>query len=84
VPSSTDLVALPSHQSLRVLAANTTLKERVAALRLGPTEFFKVDIGGGVVLNGWIMKPPGFDSTRSYPVLFYVYGGPGSQTVVDS
>ena len=61
-----------------------TLKERVAALRLGPTEFFKVDIGGGVVLNGWIMKPPGFDSTRSYPVLFYVYGGPGSQTVVDS
>ncbi|HQR18160.1 MAG TPA: S9 family peptidase [Gemmatimonadales bacterium] len=84
VPSSTDLVALPSHQSLRVLAANTTLKERVAALRLGPTEFFKVDIGGGVVLNGWIMKPPGFDSTRSYPVLFYVYGGPGSQTVMDS
>ncbi len=84
VPSTTDLVALPSHQSLRVLAANTTLKERVAALRLGPAEFFKVDIGGGVVLNGWIMKPPGFDSTRSYPVLFYVYGGPGSQTVVDS
>lgn len=84
VPTSTDLVALPSHQSVRVLAANATLKERVTALRLGPADFFKVDIGGGVVLNGWIMKPPGFDSTRSYPVLFYVYGGPGSQTVVDS
>jgi dipeptidyl-peptidase-4 len=84
VPWSTELVALPSHQALRVLAANTTLKERVAELRLGPAEFFKVDIGGGVVLNGWIMKPPGFDSTRSYPVLFYVYGGPGSQTVMDS
>ncbi len=42
-----------------------------------------MDIGGGVKLNGWIMKPPGFDSTRKYPILFTVYGGPGSQTVID-
>ncbi len=83
-PSTTELVALPTHQSLRVLVTNTTLKERVAALRVGPSEFFQVDIGGGVALNGWIMKPPGFDSTRTYPVLFFVYGGPGSQTVLDS
>lgn len=83
-PWTTDLVALPSHQSLRVLVANTQLKERVAALRTGPAEFFSVDIGGGVSLNGWIMKPPGFDPSRKYPVLFYVYGGPGSQTVMDS
>ena len=27
--------------------------------------------------------PPGFDSTRKYPVLMYVYGGPMSQTVLD-
>ena len=39
-PRTTDLVALPSHQSLRVLVANTQLKERVAALRTGPAEFF--------------------------------------------
>lgn len=84
VPSTTELVALPSHQSVRVLAANTQLKERVKALKTGPVEFFKVDIGGGVSLNGWIMKPPGFDPSKKYPVLFYVYGGPGSQTVLDS
>jgi dipeptidyl-peptidase-4 len=40
-------------------------------------------VGNGLTLNAWIMKPPGFDSTRRYPVLMYVYGGPGSQTVVD-
>jgi dipeptidyl-peptidase-4 len=84
VPPVTDLVALPSHRPLRVLVANTALKQRVAALRVGPSAFFQVDIGGGVALNGWIMKPPGFDSTRSYPILFYVYGGPGSQTVLDA
>tara|TARA_B100000674_G_scaffold495396_2_gene522711 strand:- start:348 stop:1058 length:711 start_codon:yes stop_codon:yes gene_type:complete len=27
------------------------------------------------------MKPADFDSTKEYPVLMYVYGGPGSQTV---
>ena len=34
-------------------------RRRVAALRTGPAEFFSVDIGGGVSLNGWIMKPAG-------------------------
>jgi dipeptidyl-peptidase-4 len=29
------------------------------------------------------MKPPGFDSTRRYPVFFEVYGEPASQTVLD-
>ncbi len=29
------------------------------------------------------MKPPGFDSTKRYPVLFYVYGEPAGQTVLD-
>ena len=29
------------------------------------------------------MKPPGFDSTKHYPVLFHVYGEPAGQTVLD-
>ena len=83
VPGELDLVRLPAHATVRPLAANTALRDKVAALRQGPHQFFSVDIGGGVKLNGWIMKPPGFDSTRKYPVLFTVYGGPGSQTVID-
>ena len=35
-------------------------------------------------LNGWMMKPPNFDENKKYPVLMYVYGGPGSQTVTNS
>ena len=41
----------------------------------------KVDVGGGLALDGWMMKPPGFDSTKRYPVLFHVYGEPAAQTV---
>jgi dipeptidyl-peptidase-4 len=83
-PPVTNLVSLPTHELVRPVVENTQLRERVAALDRGPSEFFSVDIGEGVSLNGWMIKPPNFDSTRQYPILFYVYGGPGSQTVRDS
>jgi len=31
-----------------------------------------------------MVKPANFDSTKKYPVLFYVYGEPAAQTVLDS
>jgi len=31
-----------------------------------------------------MIRPPGFDPGKKYPMLVYVYGGPGSQTVVNS
>ena len=83
-PPVTNLVSLPTHELVRPVVENTQLRERVAALDRGPSDFFTVDIGEGVSLNGWMIKPPNFDSTRQYPILFYVYGGPGSQTVRDS
>ena len=56
---------------------------RLAKLKPSATEFFKVDIGEGVQLDGWMIKPPDFDSQKRYPVLFYVYGEPWGQTVLD-
>jgi dipeptidyl-peptidase-4 len=38
----------------------------------------------GTYLNAWMIRPPDFDSTRAYPLLQYVYGGPGSQEVVNA
>lgn len=43
--------------------------------------FFTFKTSDGVPLNGWMLKPVDFDSTKKYPVLMFVYGGPGSQTV---
>ena len=57
-PPLTDLVRLPEHSRVRILAANARLREAVAALERRPTEFFRVDIGGGVELDGWCIKPP--------------------------
>jgi dipeptidyl-peptidase-4 len=69
---------------VRTLIDNAALKARVAALPRGPSEFFRVDGGTGYPLDGRLIRPPAFDSTRSYPVLFYIYGEPSDQTVRDA
>jgi len=47
-------------------------------------EFFKIKTQDGVELDGWMKKPENFDQTKKYPVVFYVYGEPASQTVTDT
>jgi len=82
-PPQVELVRLPKHERVRTLLDNAELKTRLAALRRRPVEFFKVDVGDGTRLDGWLLRPADFDSTKRYPVLFHVYGEPASQTVLD-
>jgi dipeptidyl-peptidase-4 len=82
-PPVVDLVHLPDHKIVRELAPNAGTISRVRELDVTPPEFVKADIGGGVTLDGWVIKPPHFDPARRYPVLIYVYGEPASQTVLD-
>ena len=78
-----DLVELPSQHSARILEDNAALRANAAELLNSPTEFFKVDIGEGVRLDAWMLKPPHFDPAKKYPVLVFVYGEPAAQTVLD-
>ncbi len=68
---------------IRTLEDNGDLREKVKEYGVGPKEFFTFTTSDGVELNGWMLKPPGFDPSKKYPVFFTVYGGPGSQTVRD-
>jgi len=83
-PPVTDLVSLPDHRSRRVFVDNARARDAFAALRLPAKTFVQVDIGQGVKLDGWLIRPADFDSTKSYPILVYVYGEPASTTVRDS
>ncbi len=38
----------------------------------------------GTLLYGRLLKPVGFDATKKYPVIVYVYGGPHAQLVNNS
>jgi len=82
-PPAVDLVALPTHRRVRPLAENAEQRARVAAAIGRPAEYFKVDVGDGLLVDGWMITPSDFDSTRSYPLLVYVYGEPAGQSVID-
>ena len=79
-PPTTDLVQLPSHRTARVLASNDSLRAKIRALQRTPVQYFKVDIGDGVLVDGWCIKPPDFDSTKVFPLFIHVYGEPAGQT----
>ncbi len=83
-PPVTDLVELPEHRSVRVLEDNAECRRRVSPLITQPTEFLKLDIGEGVVMDAWMIKPRDFDSKKKkYPVFVFIYGEPHGQTVLD-
>jgi dipeptidyl-peptidase-4 len=79
-----DLVRLPSHERLRVLVDNAKARAAYGTVKSGENAFFPVELGDGLVLDGWVMLPPGFDTTKSWPVVFHVYGEPWAQTVKDT
>jgi dipeptidyl-peptidase-4 len=78
------LVRLPGHEVIRTLVDNARLRSRVAKLRKGTVEFFNLTAEDGAKMPAYLMKPADFDSTRKYPLLFHVYGGPGGTTVNDA
>ena len=82
-PPRIELVRLPEHTVARVMVDNAPVKANLAKVKRPVVEFFQVAVADGVQLDGWIIKPPGFDPSKKYPILFYVYGEPASQTVVD-
>ncbi len=81
VPPVTDVVELPSHRAVRSLTDTTALRTALAPVLTPPAEFFTVDVGGGVMLDGWMLKPSSFDPARRYPLLMHVYGEPAGVTV---
>jgi dipeptidyl-peptidase-4 len=82
-PPVINLISLPDHRVVSELVRNDQLRERVAQLTLGETSFFKLDIGDGVELDAWMIKPSDFDPEKRYPLFFYVYGEPWNQTVMN-
>lgn len=82
-PPLVSLITLPEHQVIRFLESNDALRDNFDDLDLEPIEYFQVDPGDGVLLDGWCLKPPDFDPQEKYPTIFYVYGEPAGQTVVD-
>ena len=75
-------------KQVRVLEDNKEFAERIQEYNLGKKEFitisdpaFTLPDGTQIEMETWRILPPDFDPNKQYPVLIYVYGGPGHQTV---
>ena len=73
---------------VRVLEDNHEFVEKMKEFNLGEKSFFTISDPAFVMPDGtqaeidaWQILPPDFDPNKKYPVLIYVYGGPGHQTV---
>lgn len=78
-------------KELRVLRDNSRLRSTMKEYGWQDFQFFTIDDpsillpdGSNVNLNAWMLRPQGFDPMKKYPVLIYIYGGPGAQTVNNS
>lgn len=83
-PLMVDLFATASKTKLKTLEENTDLNTFVKE-NCANVEFFKFKNSSNQDINGWMIKPRDFKVRKKYkkkyPVLMYVYGGPGHQTV---
>jgi dipeptidyl-peptidase-4 len=66
---------------LRTMESNAATTNWLASHVYRPAEGFSFTTSDGVKIDASIIKPVPFDSTRKYPVVFTIYGGPGSQAV---
>jgi dipeptidyl-peptidase-4 len=82
-PPTATVYELPAMRRVRVLEDNAKVKANLAAAGLRAPEFFKLP-AQGTELDAYRIVPADFDSTKAYPVLMYVYGGPASPTVNDA
>ncbi|KAB2908669.1 MAG: S9 family peptidase [Ignavibacteriales bacterium] len=81
-PPKVALIELPSHNLVKQETTNQQLQEKLWGYGY-LYELFTIKTTGGVDVDGWMVKPSGFDPDKKYPVLFYVYNEPASTTVND-
>lgn len=69
---------------VKKLEDNAKVTTWLASHEYAPTEIFGFTTSDSVHLDGSMIKPLGFDPAKKYPVVFAIYGGPGSQQVYNS
>ncbi|HKI78972.1 MAG TPA: S9 family peptidase [Ignavibacteriaceae bacterium] len=77
IPNKTQIVNSDGEIIREVFSATNPLKD----YNIGETKIFKLKSSDGYDLYCRMILPPDFDSTKTYPVMVYVYGGPGVQLI---
>lgn len=70
------------HSLVRMLDTNPV--HALEEYRRGQFEMIQIPSKDGSMLEASLLKPPGFDPRRKYPVWFMTYGGPHAPTIRDA
>ena len=71
-------------KAVRVLDESKVLTDKLKGYKFMYREFFNFNTSENINLNGWMLKPAGFDPAKKYPVFMTQYSGPNSQSALDS
>ncbi len=74
-------ISLPDNKALD---ENKTIAKTMRVNDRMQVEYFKITTEDNITLDGWMIKPANFDSTKKYPVVFTVYTEPWSSTVANT
>jgi dipeptidyl-peptidase 4 len=81
-PASREWITLKDYNSLD---GKNVIEKAVASAKVtkSSVEFFKVTTSENITMDGWMVKPTNFDSTKKYPIVFMVYTEPAGANVKD-
>jgi dipeptidyl-peptidase-4 len=82
-PPTSEFVSIPDHASITKDEVNKALAKSQKDKAASNITFFKVKTQDDVEMDAWMVKPDNFDSTKKYPVVFYVYSEPAGANVTD-
>jgi dipeptidyl-peptidase-4 len=71
-------------KEIRTIEDNSALKKKLDEFIKPSFGFFTFKTSDGIELNGYMIKPSGFDPSKKYSVVMTQYSGPNSQEVTDS
>lgn len=82
-PSTFEWITLPSHTFINGNDVNAAVNEHAADKSKSNIKFITIKTADNISMDAWMVKPSHFDSTKKYPVVFYVYTEPWGQNVID-
>ncbi|MCY2977837.1 MAG: S9 family peptidase [Planctomycetota bacterium] len=73
-PANLFSMALDKLSSVKTVTTHN--KALLDSLDRTAPESLKVDVEGPTEMQMWILKPPGFDAKKKWPVVYLIHGGP--------
>ena len=78
------LFVVDAESGKRTVTIGATARDLPASLGWNCPELLTIPGSDGLKLQARVTRPPDFDASKKYPVIFYVYGGPSAPIVIDS